>query len=508
MNIIEISNCSFSYATSNSLALDGTSLAIEQGKITLLCGKSGSGKSTLLRLLKKEATPAGTLTGVIRTALSPSEVAIIFQNPDTQLVCTTVLHDLVFHMENLGVDPALMKKRLAETCCFFGIEHLLHKKADELSGGQKQLVALCSSLMVLPKLLLLDEPLSQLDPIAAREFLDTLKRINHEFGITIVVCEHRLNELSLIADNIALLDKGKVIYSGTTTQVVADIWAEHDSRYLPFIPDIPLASLTLLKKVILSPSELSIELPTLNYKFTKDNDSSIEVGVSAKDVVFSYKGSGEYVLRRFTASFHKGKTTCVLGGNGSGKSTLLKLISGIYKDHLGKFKRISKRIAYMPQNVWTYFTHDTVKGEITFADYDETYYSHLMDTLDISHLENRHPFDLSGGEALRVCLASILLKKADIILLDEPTRGLHSEVKQTMITLLKQSGATVIMSSHDLEFVAQHADQCMMLFDGEVAFTDDAHSFFKESNYYTTSICKAFANSAKDVVTIKDVLAL
>lgn len=508
MKIVSFKNVGFTYAGGNSPALNGIDLEIEQGKITVLCGKSGSGKSTLLRLMKKEAAPVGQLCGEVETSLLSSEVAIIFQNTDTQLIGTSVLHDLVFHMENLGVSPELMKKRLAETCCFFGIEHLLHKKADELSGGQKQLVALCSSLMVLPKLLLLDEPLSQLDPIAAREFLDTLKRINHEFGITIVVCEHRLNDLSLIADNIALLQNGRILYNGSACDTMTEIWSKQDTENIAFIPDVCRASLKLFNKALFSPAELGLLLTPYDYTYNEVNSHSTDFSIVARDVVFSYRDSHEYVLRRFSTSIERGKITAIMGGNGCGKSTLLKLIAGIYKDYMGKLKLSSKQISYMPQNVWTYFSHDTVEGEIAFKGCDEEYYNRLCTELSIDHLKKRHPFDLSGGEAIKVCLASILLRKSDIILLDEPTRGLDTMVKERIIALLKECGATVLMSSHDLEFVAQYADRCMMLFDGEVAFQDYAHSFFKESNYYTTSICKAFNQTSKDVVTIKDVLQL
>ncbi|MGL5439723.1 MAG: energy-coupling factor ABC transporter ATP-binding protein, partial [Filifactoraceae bacterium] len=274
-DIITFEGFSFQYAGSNKVALHDIDFNITKGEITVLVGASGSGKTTLLKCIKEEIAPVGLQSGSIIRQIPSSDICMVFQNPEVQLVCGSVRYDLVFHMENLGIPREVMKRRLAETCCYFGIEPLLHKKPEELSGGQKQLIALCAALMVQPTLLLLDEPLSQLDPLATLEFLDLLKRINQEFGVTILMSEHRLSDCIGIADTIAIMDKGEMVEFGETRRVLENIWKNKKEHLFMHIPEITRASLMLMDKPLLTPRELICSLKKdISYKWKpyKDKD--------------------------------------------------------------------------------------------------------------------------------------------------------------------------------------------------------------------------------------------
>lgn len=506
--MIEFDHVSFSYAMENKKVLKNISWQLPMHKITVLCGQSGCGKTTLLRLIKDEIRPAGQLQGNIHTGISSQNIAMVFQNPDAQLVCGSVIQDLVFQMENLGMDPLKMKKHLAETVCFFGIESLLHRSPESLSGGQKQLIALCSAMMTYPKLLILDEPLSQLDPIAQLEFLQTLRRINEEFGVTIFMSEHRLNDVLAFADEIAVMKQGTIVQSGDAKEVLQKIYLGGDAELMPFIPDIAKASMALYQKVCITPRELKEKITSIDYHADQQECEKTHPAVLCKNIVYTYPDGEDYVLKRLTTSFLSDKITCLFGGNGSGKSTLLKIIAGIITHYSGQIKMKKMRIGYMPQNIQAYFLHDKVKDEIWFEGCDEAYFQKLTQDLSIEALLSCHPYDISSGEASRVVLASLLLKKPSLLLLDEPTKGLDYGSKEKVAALLKKETTTVLMATHDLDFAARFADQCAMLFDGDIAFSDTPHRFFKENHYYTTSLHKAFHYACEDIITFEDVLRL
>jgi len=506
--MIKFDDFSFSYALSDTKALRHIHLEIPENKITVLCGKSGCGKTTLLKNIKDEIAPAGEKSGQISKTIASGEISMVFQNPDTQLLCGSVLHDLAFGMENRGFSQNTMRKRMAETVCFFGIEPLLNRSPETLSGGQKQLVALCSAMMTHPKLLLLDEPLSQLDPIAQTHFLETLKRINEEFSVTIVLSEHRLHEVLPFADQIGMMNEGILAYYGEPKSVLKTIVDDDDDAFLHFVPDIAKASLRLYGKVALTPRELKSMVTKVSYQKEEPAKKKTDEITSCKDLVFSYPHAEAYVLKRLSLTINKGEFACVFGGNGSGKSTLLKIFAGVLKGYSGKIRGKADRVSYMPQNVNAYFLSDVIEDEIWFEGCDAAYYEALISDLGIKHLLKRHPYDVSSGEAGRVVLASVLLKKPQLILLDEPTKGLDPESKETVARLLKESGAAIFMATHDLEFAAQYADRCLMLFDGDVAYEDIPQHFFKENRYYTTSLNKAFRHASSDVITYEDVLRL
>lgn len=500
----------FRYAGAQTNALEDVDFIAEEGEITVLTGHSGSGKTTLLKLVKQEIAPAGSSSGLLSVSVDSNQTAMVFQDPDTQLLFNSVKYDLVFQMENMRIPRFEMKRRLAETAGYFGLEPLLHKNPEKLSGGQKQLIALCSALMARPGLLLLDEPLSQLDPLAAKEFLEILRRINREFAVTIILSEHRLSDCIAIADKIAIMQAGRIAAMGPPRETLEKLWKSQAANLRDVVPEVAEASLRLFGKASLSPKELKSRLakPVDYIPQPQDTDEGDFDCIEMKDIIFSYEGSGQYTLRRLSAKIKKGSITCVLGGNGSGKSTLLKLMAQIQKGYTGRLNILGKNIGYMPQNINSFFKADTVRQEIAFDNCDQNYCAYLLNRLRITHLKDRNPFDLSGGEALRICIASILLKKPDIVLLDEPTRGLDQALKRVLAQLLNECGATVVIATHDLEFAAGFAHRCILLFDGEASIDETARSFFKHNRYYTTGISRAFRHVCADVITQEDVMRL
>lgn len=495
MTIVQFKNLSFSYEKNK--ILNNINLDIYEGEILVLIGNSGSGKTSLLNLMKKQIAPVGKQEGFID--IKTDDIAIVFQNTDSQILTSSVINDLVFGMENLGLDNLTMKKRLSEVVSFFGIEHLLHSNPENLSGGEKQLIVLSAALLTYPKLLLLDEPISQLDPIMALEFINILKRINEELGITIVLTEHRLNDVINIADRIGIISDGNIFNIDEPKKFLNNLNKSDNLNY--FIPDIPKTSLYLKNEVVLNPKDLKKLIGNIEYKSSYKNNPN-EIILQVKNLIFSYDDI--IVLKRLSASFQKSKITAIFGCNGSGKSTLLKILAGIYKNYLGDVKTGNKNMAYIPQNTSTYFIYDTVYKEIYFKGCDINYYNYLIDTLDIRRLENRHPFDISGGEAMLVAFASVMLKKPDILFMDEPTKGLDNKYKDILAKIIRQAHTTVIMATHDINFSAAYADDLMMLFDGDIIYSGNKYEFFSDNRYYTTALNKAFNNT--DILIFKDIL--
>jgi energy-coupling factor transport system ATP-binding protein len=542
---IELKHVSFTYPSSDKSAIDDFSLSVEKGEFVVLFGASGSGKSTVLRLLKKEIQPHGVLKGEIlingqgidQDSKSSSRVGFVFQDPENQVVADDVLHEVVFGLENMGVMTNEMRSRVAEMVHFFGAESLLHRKMHELSGGMKQQINLASVLLMQPDILLLDEPTAQLDPVSAREFLDMLVRLNEEFGMTIILAEHRLDDVFTLADKIVLLKDGSCIAEGDPRKAIETIW---DTPEQSFVPSIPSLYLSTTKKESRREIPLSVKegrnwIKDLNwmdqYKRNGVHNKDIEDKklFEVKDLHFRYSKKGETVLNELDFTLIKGEFYALLGGNGSGKSTFLKILIGILKPIHGKITlldktlkswnpmEIAKTVGYLPQNPKNFFVHDTVEKEILdtmqkWGITNQTEVDHLLQRLGISQLLQSHPFDLSGGELQKAALACVLIRKPTILILDEPTKGLDPISKENFSKILldlKEEGMTVVMSTHDIEFAAHNATKCGMMFQGNITSENEPKEFFKGNYFYTTMIQRLFRHLPNnEIVNLEEAISV
>ncbi|MED4229285.1 ABC transporter ATP-binding protein [Neobacillus cucumis] len=522
MAFIELNEVCFTYPDCTEPAIRNLSFKINKGQFVVVFGASGSGKSTLLRLLKKEIQPHGQVSGSIsingqlieETKEGTERIGFVFQDPENQLVADDVLHEMVFGLENIGLNTNEMRNRVAEMVHFFGAESILNRKSQELSGGKKQQINLASVLLMQPDLLLLDEPTAQLDPVSAREFIDMLKRLNEEFGMTIVMAEHRLEEVFTLADQIILMENGQVELSGEPKEVLQKIWNTNYKAYVPKIPSlffrmggqgsVPLTvkeGREWVQQHQIEPTQMGVE---------RVSPQGAEL-LKVKNVFFQYDKKTDYILNELELSIKQGEFYALLGGNGSGKSTLLKVLVGLLKPESGtvfideiplkkyKQRELTKKIGYLPQNPKLFFLQDTVEKEMNITldqwNLPVSEAGQLLTKLGIGHLMSSHPYDLSGGELQKAALACILVRKPEVLLLDEPTKGLDPISKKNLahiLVALHTAGMTILMSTHDVEFAAQYATKCGMMFQGKITAEDIPDKFFKGNFFYTTMIQRLF----------------
>lgn len=537
-----IKNLSFSYPSSSTEVLSDVTFHVRSGEYIVITGKSGSGKSTLLRHLKTVLTPHGTRSGTILLDGIPlsdislreqaEKIGFVMQNAQAQIVTDKVWHELAFGLENLGIDPVTIRLRTAEMASFFGIQNWFHKDVDTLSGGQKQLLNLAAIMAMQPEVLILDEPTSQLDPISASDFLTTLHKINTELGTTVIITEHRLEDILPCADRMIVLDHGKVIADNAPQAVSQQLWStSHD--LFPALPTpvrvfyesgsngtCPLtvrdgrnwlsASLKTRPNVLLS-------IPEQNLKFEKLPDV-----LSVRGVWHRYERTSEDVLRDVTFSVRQGTIHAIVGGNGTGKTTLLKALCGTAKPYRGTIEIFGKSLSryrknelfreclmMLPQDPCSLFVKNTVRDELSEMNSDKADIQKLAALCDVTHLLEYHPLDLSGGEQQRVALAKILMTHPKLLLLDEPTKGMDCFYKHKFSRILKQltaDGISVLLVSHDIEFCAVYADCVSMIFDGKVLSTETPQKFFSQNYFYTTAASRMSRQFISNAVTVSDVV--
>ena len=484
MPAIEVRSLSFAYPDADAAVLEGLDWSVSQGAFALLVGGTGSGKSTLLSLLKPEIAPAGERTGELRVLgenvadmdvrASAERVGYVFQDPENQIVCETVWHEMAFGLENLGMSRDEMRRRVAETSYFFGLEDWLHRDTDTLSGGRKQLLSLAAVLALRPRVLLLDEPTSQLDPVAEKSFLHALFRVNRELGCTVVVATHQPRPMLEYATCAYRIEGGRVCE-------VADI-ASLGHREELFSGEAPGrgASRRAKKEVFSSAGGCRI-LPKMHA------GSATTLAGSW----FRYDRASGWVLRGLDAAFSAGAVHAVVGGNGCGKSTMLSVLAKTVKLQRGHMERGAASAALLPQNPKALLVAETVRDELmewaSTCGYDEAAARERAASLGLSGLDGRHPYDLSGGQRQLLALAKLLLIGPELLLLDEPTKGLDLASRRIIARALRdhaEAGGTVIMATHDLDFAEQVADDIAMMFDGEIACTEPPADFFADNVFY------------------------
>lgn len=552
MALFEIKDLNFSYPDAGVLAIQKINFSIEQGEFMVICGKSGCGKTTLLRHFKTVMTPYGKREGEILFEGQPleeisvrkqsAEIGYVLQSPDNQIVTDKVWHELAFGVENLGYDQQTIRLRVAEMASFFGIQNWFSKNVEELSGGQKQLLNLASVMAMQPKVLVLDEPTSQLDPIAASEFLSTIRKINLDLGITVIIIEHRLEEVFPMADKVLVLEDGKQTFFDTPRMVGKEL-ADHD-LFLAMPSPVQIYNKTgqegvcpltvcegrnWLEEHYKGQEEIKEEVKYPEKK--RKNLSQKEAVISVKEVWFRYEKEGKDIVRDLSLQVKKGELFCILGGNGTGKSTTLSLLSGIHRPYRGKIflqgrdiRKIPEKelfhhfLGVLPQNPQSLFVGNTVEEDLwemvnnlsplKRKEHKEKIEQVVEDT-EIGHLLHMHPYDLSGGEQQRAALAKVLLLEPEILLLDEPTKGLDGFYKSKLAGIFKrlqEKGITILMVSHDIEFCASYADTCAMFFDGAVVTACDSREFFTGNSFYTTAANRMARHIFPDAVTVKDVI--
>lgn len=537
MEAFNIKDLSFAYPN-GKCAISDIDLLIEKGEFVCLCGPSGCGKTTLLKLLKPALSPTGDFFGEIDFYGEPvknltereqaSRIGYVLQDVENQIVTDKVWHELAFGLESLGVKSDEIRKRVAEMAAFFGIGDWFHKKTTELSGGQKQLLNLASVMVMQPDVLILDEPTSQLDPIAAEEFLKTLDKINKEFGTTVILSEHRLEEVFSIADRVVVMDAGCVVCQGAPRAVTKELKEKNHTMYLSLpTPARVYASLEQGEDFPLTVREGRSWLENYSEKhqpdamlIPKDKERNVSPYIELKNVWFRYEKNAPDVLKGMSLSVGKGEIFGVLGGNGSGKTTMLSLISGLNTPYHGSVTIDDKNlkdiknlytevIGVLPQDPKLLFTKNTVKKELEEIIKDDEKINKYARLCKISELLNSHPYDLSGGEQQRAALCKVLMKNPEILLLDEPTKGFDAHFKREFKDILyelKNQGKTVILVSHDVEFCAEVSDCCSMIFDGAATATATPREFFCNNHFYTTAANRMARTVIENALTAEDII--
>ena len=468
--ILAIKKLSFSYAlTPNNKVVEDFSCEVHAGQICLLLGPTGSGKSTILSLIKPEIAPQGKLSGSIivcgqdvstmTQTQSVDAIAFVPQASLHALVCETPLKELAFGLENQGISEKEMRRRIFETVSFFGMESLLHKRIHELSGGEQQLVALAAALVMRPKLLLLDEPTSQLDPFAQKSFIALLERVARELNVAVLVATHDVAAFEHLTDVRVYLDGKK-----------SDV------------PQVDSFSRQTICSNRVSLSSAGIQT---------ENGPVVEFSA----VTFSYPQSIQLVLNKCSLEVMGREIRAFVGGNGSGKSTLLKLAAGVLRPRRGHvYNQLQQFQGYIPQNPELLFTCQSVAEELAQWQHADAYSdqdihelleaSGLLASTTFQELMSSHPYDLSGGQQQLLALVKVMLTKPRLLIFDEPTKGLDVPTKEAVINLLSRAqseGATILVATHDMQLISRVATSVSLVFDGQVSLTEPTSEFFENS---------------------------
>ena len=559
MEILRVDGLKFSYPNQLKKALNNINFSIDEGDFVLICGESGCGKSTLLRHLKPELSPHGQVSGDIyyysqkindySSKQLASEIGYVLQNPDSQIVTDKVWHELAFGLENMGLDTQSIRLRVAEMASFFGIQGWFRKNVNDLSGGQKQLLNLASIMAMQPKILILDEPTSQLDPIAAKDFIDTLVRINKELSTTIIMTEHNLEDIYSVCDKVIVMEDGKVICNDTNYKVVDILSGDKNHKMFKSLPT-PSKIYNQLNEYLEGANKSPLTVKDCRQwlndsmdevTITKLDDTETEINISKKDreiaielkdVYFQYNKISEPTIRDLSFKVYKGEIYSILGGNGTGKSTTLSLVARQRKPQRGKIfinnieiKKYNNKslyennLALLPQNPQSLFVFETVREDLEEVlilqnkdrEYIDKEVKRVSKLLDIEHLLEHHPYDLSGGELQRAGMAKVMLLNPKIILLDEPTKGLDAYCKEEigkMLMKLRDMGVAIVVVSHDIEFSARYSDRCAMFFDGSIVSEGTPREFFLGNNFYTTVSNRIARNIFEDTLIYEDVVSL
>lgn len=530
MELFSVKDLNFSYTNNrNNFALKDVSFKINSGEFITLCGKSGCGKTSLLRQLKTTLSPSGFRSGSIKYCgnelektdswVQASEIGFVMQKAESQIVTDKVWHEMAFGLESLGYDTDEIRLRVSEMASFFGLQSWFYKDTNTLSGGQKQLLSLASVMVLEPKILILDEPTAQLDPISAGDFMQMLLKINCEFGTAILVSAHNLEEVVPISDRIIVMENGRIIADNEPRSVILNLRNTQNEMFsaMPSPAQIYASvdrgcncPLTVregrdwISTYVQGKEIKPVPVKKIGYKES-------ETVLKAKNIWFRYEKRDNDILKNISLSLHSGEWQSLVGSTGVGKTTFLSILSGTKSPYRGNVDTMGNRVCLLSQDPTTIFEKDTVMADLVqdISQKDESYLQNIINLCDLSELLYMHPYDLSGGEQQRAALAKVLLKRPRILLLDEPTKGLDALFKKKLAGILlnlKIRGISIIMVSHDIEFCAQYSDNCAFLFDGEIISKDEPRAFFSGNNFYTTSANRIARHIIPNAITTDDVI--
>lgn len=535
-NYIKIEGMTYCYPAENQNALKDINLGIDSGEVVFICGDSGSGKTTLGKCMTG-AVPGfygGTMKGAVlvngieisqmQHQERASEITMVFQDPERQLMMNRVHREIAFGLENVGVEPARIKRRVWESMQFCNILDLWDREIRTLSGGQKQKVAVAAAISYMPKCIIFDEPTSQLDPLAAEEIIALIGKINRELGITAVIIEQRIERCFEISDKILLLEKGRIAFWGSREEFYG-LEGRGFEHCLPIhlrlakhagaeeMPSSVKETRLLVASMAAEPS--SGEVKDISPPATGDRKEEL---LRIKGLNVSY--GSRAVLKDLDCSVSRGDFTGIFGPNGAGKSTLLKSVTGLLKyggsirlegREISKLRsvEVGRLLGYVSQNPNDYISKDSVYEELKFTldnygNPDLTAIEEVLTSLGLENVRDKNPRDLSGGERQRVAIAAMLVNRPDILLLDEPTRGLDSKLKLQLgklLSKLNREGVTIMLVTHDIEFASEFCSRYILLFSGEIVSSGSREEVMKDGIFYTTAANKIFRGIAPDIYT-------
>jgi energy-coupling factor transport system ATP-binding protein len=527
--VIKFSNVSLVYPTSTQTILEGLTFTIEEGEMVLVIGSTGTGKSSLLRLinglvphhtggiLAGDVTVDGISTQLVRPGELAHLIGIVGQNPSSGFVTDTVEEELVFSMESLNVAPDVMRKRVEEILDLLALAPLRNRAISTLSGGEQQRLAIGSALVMHPKILVLDEPTSALDPIAAEEVLSIIHRLVHDLSLTVVIAEHRLERVIGFAD--------RIIHIAGDGQAQIDL-PENILKNSDIAPPIVHLSRALkLDQLGLSVRDVRRMTEDVRHK-GKENPQVIKettpTAIAVKGASISY--GSHLALKNVNVLVLEGEIVALMGRNGAGKSTLLQSIVGVKDLDRGEISIFSHppmslkgalrrtTVGYIPQEPSDLLYAQSVAQECEQADKDNGIASGttfaLLQELVPSVSPATHPRDLSEGQRLALALAVVLSAQPRALILDEPTRGLDYQSKSLLIEILKdfvaKPGRAVVIATHDVELVAELADQVIFLSEGEVVADGPTLDILLTSPAFAPQVAKVMA--PRRWLTVNDVM--
>ncbi|MFM8367087.1 MAG: ABC transporter ATP-binding protein [Candidatus Nanopelagicaceae bacterium] len=513
--MIKFQNVSLIYPTAERTILDKLNFEIGEGEFVLLIGETGIGKSSVLRLINGLVPhhTGGILAGSVEVggistrSVRPGQLAeligIVGQNPINGFVTDIVEDELAFSMEALNLPEETMRKRIEEVIDLLSLNQIRNRKIATLSGGEQQRVAIAAAMVLHPKILVLDEPTSALDPVAAEEVLAILQRLVHDLGITVIIAEHRLERVIGYVDSVIEISANGQTRIGKPEEILKD------SKIAP--PIVKLARALKLPQISLSVRDLR-----KNTEAIRNNGKELEVTpevygrhlIETENLSVAYENN--IALQPINLKIKAGEIIALMGRNGAGKSSLIKALLNVasYKGNINNF---AKRIGYIPQDANDLLYHQSVTAECEQTDRDNGLKSgttaSLLEELAPTVKLNSHPRDLSEGQRLALVLAIVLAPKPDLLVLDEPTRGLDYESKSLLIRLLTESatnGAAVFIATHDVELVAELASRIIILAEGELVADGNALDVLLASPSFAPQVTKVM--SPRKWLTISDVL--